>query len=303
MFEALNVACLGNVTLDHLLFVSSLPALDEVSLVTKKAECLGGRGAIVALVLAALNVPVSLVTVVGSRFERDWFKFLQEQGVTIEGVVIETSEETTSEVYIAIGEQEQNTVSFFLPKNLSFSPTATQQQIVSGAPILYLTTHNYNFNSKLLSNVDPSHKTIVFNFSSHMLSEVEYVNNLLNLSRVLICNASDWRSLQQHSVTNSAAQLLARHENLKALVITHGKEGVTVHLPGDQVQIPVISGPVLVPTGLGDAFSAGVVYALARGQSIVAGAQLGVALAAESASSPYSYPVLEHLKDRVGAFL
>src|ERR1051325_5879904 len=112
-----RVACLGNLTLDHLIFVPRIPAIDDVALIDRSLHCVGGRGAIVALILGALEVPVSLVTVVGSSMPTESLSFLQNNKVSIKGLHINRrSNSDTAEVFIVVGEREKNTLSFFLPK-------------------------------------------------------------------------------------------------------------------------------------------------------------------------------------------
>lgn len=57
-----KIACVGNMTSDILLRVNELPNLDDVSYVYDNTRCVGGRGAIVALVLSNLGCDCNLIT-------------------------------------------------------------------------------------------------------------------------------------------------------------------------------------------------------------------------------------------------
>ncbi len=61
----------------------------------------------------------------------------------------------------------------------------------------------------------------------------------------------------------SEAQLAAR---VKALIVTHGGNGSTIHADGGRIEIPPVKpAAVLDPTGCGDAYRAGLLHGIGRG--------------------------------------
>ena len=62
---------------------------------------------------------------------------------------------------------------------------------------------------------------------------------------------------------------------VKALVVTRGAEGSTIHVEGQRVDIPCVKADEVVdPTGCGDAYRAGLLYGIASGRDWRATGQL-----------------------------
>jgi len=295
--KPLTVASIGNLTLDHLLFVESLPALDEVALINREQECLGGRGAIVALILASLGVPVFLCTAVGGLMDSDAIGFLKKSGVNTDCINVESTPVTTSEVFIAIGHEQKNCVSFFLPKQLSFTPSPNQKSVISSADILYFTTHDLSFNLHLLEGVQD--KFVVHNFSRHMLAHPGYLAAIIQSASIIVANADDFEALLKQLTIKTPTELIRLAPRLGCIVLTKGEFGAHIWTGSEDHIIPAMSTEVVAPVGLGDAFAAGILYGTAYHLPITTSARIGNALAAESAASQLTYPVLENLKARI----
>jgi adenosine kinase len=68
---------------------------------------------------------------------------------------------------------------------------------------------------------------------------------------------------------------------LKALVCTRGAEGSTILAGGQRYEIPSVKADaVLDPTGCGDAYRAGLLYAIARGWDWPTAGKLGAVMGA-----------------------
>jgi adenosine kinase len=75
-------------------------------------------------------------------------------------------------------------------------------------------------------------------------------------------NDYEARMLQER--TGHTVEALAGR--VKALVVTRGAEGSTIHAAGQAIQIPSVTPTGLVdPTGCGDAYRAGLLYGIAQG--------------------------------------
>ena len=295
----LRVACLGNLTLDHLLFVDTLPQLDDVALVRLRDRAVGGRGAIVARLLGVLGVPTCLVTVVGNSLEQWAYDQLSNSQVDTSAIAVAQVNETTSEVVIVIGEKEQNSVSYFIQKPIPFEPTDDQQKCVRAADILYFTTHNYSFNLRFLTPDFCKDKKVIHNFSAHMTKTPEYVERLLLTSHILITNSDDLPALLNFTGGRDAGSLMSRWGTLAGVVVTRSRKDAVVWETGRITEVPSQTINVAVPVGLGDSFAAGVVLALARRESLVKGTNYGSLLAAQSARYGYYGAVRKNLNQIV----
>ena len=87
----------------------------------------------------------------------------------------------------------------------------------------------------------------------------------------------------------SSASLLARTSQwltlpeiasrLEALIVTRGEKGSEIYAGGQRHEIACVPAAAVVdPTGCGDAYRAGLLLALAEGQPLLQGAQLGSVL-------------------------
>ena len=73
----------------------------------------------------------------------------------------------------------------------------------------------------------------------------------------------------------SGKSLVELARRVKALVVTRGAEGSTIHVEGQRVDIPCVKADEVVdPTGCGDAYRAGLLYGIASGRDWRATGQL-----------------------------
>ncbi|WP_319560618.1 carbohydrate kinase [Marispirochaeta sp.] len=86
---------------------------------------------------------------------------------------------------------------------------------------------------------------------------------------------------------------------LETLIVTHGKDGVSLLSGGELRQIPVIPVHVADAVGAGDSFSAGFMYALGCGKDPFAAAEYGAALGSFTAAHSGGVP---DYSDEIRAF-
>jgi len=289
-------ACVGNMTQDHLLFTERLPEIDDVAFVLDRVDCVGGRGALVALTAAALGIPVGLCTVVGDHAPAQCLRFLQESGVSTEGISKASGGEGLFEVFAAIDAHEENCISFFVPKKISFEVLPQHTRLVADADVVYFSTHKRSFNSTLIKSLHPG-QTIIHNLTSYMLADAQYLDLLLSTSNVLVGNEAELNYLLHHLALNRAPQVMEKYSKIECVIATQGKAGALVFTKEGVVTVAAQSSKAVAPIGAGDAFAAGIMYGVSAGFSYVAAARLGVALGAESVRSRYSYPDLNRLRE------
>lgn len=104
------------------------------------------------------------------------------------------------------------------------------------------------------------------------------VERLAGLSQVVVMNEDEARALQDMLGLGTLSGLFGR--GIRALVLTLGARGSRILRPEGSVDIPAIPPRVLVdPTGAGDAFTAGLLFALCRDLSLEIGARIGAVVA------------------------
>lgn len=79
--------------------------------------------------------------------------------------------------------------------------------------------------------------------------------------------ANDYEAKLMQERTGLSVEALARR--VKAFVVTRGAQGSVIHAEGREIRIPCVRAEAVVdPTGCGDAYRAGLLYAIAHGLSL-----------------------------------
>ena len=293
----LHVSCIGNVTQDKLLHIDSRPELDDVAYVNGSIECMGGRGAIVALALGRLGVSTSLITFMSNdSVARDYLEFLQENNVDISSVAIDSNAESLFKVIVAISKEQENCISFFEPSNINFSATPSQLDTVNDSDIVYFSTHKRSFNETILSSIKNDSAKVIHNISSYFLQSKEYVSLMLDRSNILIGNELEMRALLESTYCSSLQDLFNYSPNLETIYTTQGDAGSCIYSKDSTpCFVEAQDSESVSPVGAGDAYAAGVIYGIANGWSNIRCAEFASKVASISVGSVTSYPDLDVL--------
>ena len=293
----LHVSCIGNVTQDKLLHIDSIPELDDVAYVNGSIECMGGRGAIVALALGRLGVSTSLITSMSNdSVARDYLELLQENNVDISSVAIDSNAESLFKVIVAISKEQENCISFFEPSNINFSATPSQLDTVNDSDIVYFSTHKRSFNETILSSIKNDSAKVIHNISSYFLQSKEYVSLMLDRSNILIGNELEMRALLESTNCSSPQDLFNYSPNLETIYATQGDAGSCIYSKDSTPHFVEAQGSESVsPVGAGDAYAAGVIYGIANRWSNIRCAEFASKVASISVESVTSYPDLDVL--------
>jgi adenosine kinase len=75
---------------------------------------------------------------------------------------------------------------------------------------------------------------------------------------------NDYEAQLMQDKTNLSLEALAAR--VKALIVTQGAKGSTIHADGQRIEVPCVAAEALVdPTGCGDAYRAGLLYGISKG--------------------------------------
>lgn len=293
----LHVSCIGNVTQDKLLHIDSIPELDDVAYVNGSIECMGGRGAIVALALGRLGVSTSLITSMSNdSVARDYLELLQENNVDISSVAIDSNAESLFKVIVAISKEQENCISFFEPSNINFSATPSQLDTVNDSDIVYFSTHKRSFNETILSSIKNDSAKVIHNISSYFLQSKEYVSLMLDRSNILIGNELEMRALLESANCSSPQDLFNYSPNLETIYATQGDAGSCIYSKDSTpCFVEAQDSESVSPVGAGDAYAAGVIYGIANRWSNIRCAEFASKVASISVGSVTSYPDLDVL--------
>ncbi len=129
----------------------------------------------------------------------------------------------------------------------------------------------------------------------------------------LVLNAAPAQHLPREILSRTAVVIANEHEALLlhadgvqgllaggcgAVVVTLGKDGCAIYLPGaEPIEIAAPTVDAVDTVGAGDAFSAALATALAAGRSVVEAAELGVRAGSIAVTQPGARVRLPHLDD------
>ena len=298
------VSCVGNITQDHLFYVEDIPQLDDVAYINKRIQCIGGRGALVSIILAQLGTSVSLCTCVGGGTSSSVFDFLESAGVNTATIYRDSTRDSIFDVYIVLSKKDQNSISFFSPKNIDFVITPQHIDSIRESRIVYFSTHKKRFNLALLDICNPMSQKIVHNFSKYFIDDEVYRRMLLQKSHVLIGNHIESSYLLKKLHVDNTENLLSAYPNIENMIVTYGDQGSTIYTRGNKpFHVPIEQTVPLTPVGAGDAYAAGIVFGLSKGLSMEKSMRIASFIASKSVSSEFSYPNLDTLRTDVNSFL
>lgn len=282
-----NIVCLGGITLDKIVKVDKIPRKDGSALAKNKpALSLGGRGCVSAIALGMLGADVSLFATVGYDFTKGHKLFLRRQYVNLDGLVycpLETSFHST----ILVAGKDARTVFEF--KELEFKVNREHKRLMDRSQIVYLTSNQLDFNYICMDYAFRKGKEIIHNLPSIFIEERSYLLDALNRSNILILNEEDYDCLCHKQ--GDKDHIFKKFSNVRNLIVTLGRKGSVIYSPnGSAVEIDAVSAETVdVPVGLGDAFSAGIVFGEANYWNLEKSARLGSHLAAASMESRFAY--------------
>ena len=285
----MSIAVTGSIATDHLMtfpgrFADSLVGdqLDRLTLsflVEDLEVRRGGCAANIAFGMACLGVRPTLIGAVGEDFV-DYRSWLERHGVDCGSVHVSQTKHTAR--FICTNDSSMAQIASFYAgamseaRQIELGPVLTRTGgldlvVISPNDPEAMLRHTQECRSRGLPFVaDPSQQ---LHFGDNAM-----IRQLVDGATYLLCNDYEAALIEQKTGW-STADVLAR---VGTLVTTLGADGVRIERSGEStVTIKAVPGVKAVePTGVGDAFRAGFVGALAWGLGLERAGQVGCVLAA-----------------------
>ncbi len=253
------------------------PDTDTPSSIRHRA---GGSAANAAAWLGSLGAKVDFVGIVGRDDVERHSALLAAVGVTPH---LAGHDELPTGTIVVIVDGEQRTMLTERGANAKLSPDAVTDELLAGAALLHFTGYSLfgrtdqgalrNLFSRaeacaVAVSVDPGSAGFIVDFGA---------NNFLDAVRgasIIFPSLEEGRILTGLSEPEEIAARLAEAFPIVALTLDAG--GVVVAEPGRGVtRVSAIAADIVDPTGAGDAFAAGFLAALVRGEGGVEAARAG----------------------------
>ncbi|TGE33759.1 ribokinase [Desulfosporosinus sp. Sb-LF] len=299
-----KIVVIGSLNMDLVVKALRAPGRGETVMGEEIHFIPGGKGANQAVGLARLGAETAMIGVVGSdAFGEDLMKALQKDGVNTSGVKVLPSEATgVASILLA---EEDNSIVVVPGANARCLPEDLDrcEEKIAEADLVLLQLEIPLVTVEYAVKLARKHRKAVMlnpapaqNLSQGLLSKVDY----------LTPNRSELALISGMSVESSIAQGIERLLDLgvSCCVTTLGAEGVAFREKGGS--LANVSGhkvPVVDTTGAGDAFNAGLAFALAQKKSIREAVELAVqvsALAVTKFGAQGGMPTLDEVEEFFG---
>lgn len=263
---------------DHLVVVPAYPAFDTKVRLVEHVQAAGGQTASAMAALQRLGMRTAYAGRFGSDAEGQFgFAALKAEGVNVEfAEVVEGARNQVA--FIVIDERNgERTIIWDRDERLAYSPSEAPVGLVSRGRVLHLDAHDPPACARLAQAAREA-GTLV---SADIDNIYEGLPELLPLVDVLISSKEF-----PHRLTGIADERTSLIETKArygcALVgMTLGKRGALLYSDGVFIESPAfaVPGGCRDTTGAGDAFHAGFIYGLLRGEEIETSLRLANATA------------------------
>lgn len=236
----------------------------------------GGSGANIAYNLALLGERPILMGTAGSDFA-DYRAWLEVNGVDTSAVRVIPEVFTAS--FFANTDSENNQIGSFYTGAMAYSRGYRLAEAVQGKPDLVVIAPNDPVAmSELADECCQSDVPFMFDPSQQVIwLDADVLRHGADRCSILIVNEYEWAMIAKK--TGLTRDELV--EQGKTLIVTHGSEGSHIYAGGEHIVVPVFPvARVADPTGVGDAYRAGLLKGIACGLGWELCGQLGSVAAA-----------------------
>lgn len=293
---------IGHIAYDTIIYCSRFPAKNSATPITSLYEVYGGAAGNTSAALAKLDVPVSLVSMVGEDFANsDYDKHLGELGVDTSHVrVVKGS--YTSRAYMPVDSNGDQISFFYWGASEAFKHLLVPRLHPGKEDLIHIATGNPEFNRRLVSSY---HKAMVsfdpgYDIVLYSKEDLEFILSRID---ILFLNEHELAFVLKRTGKKTPKSLLSY--GLEILIVTEGAKGSTVYTKKEQIHVKAyLKAKAVDPTGAGDSYRAGFLAAFMKGKDLKTCAKLGSSVASfviESVGAQTNLPAWEQAMKRAKA--
>ncbi|EGW37272.1 ribokinase [Desulfosporosinus sp. OT] len=275
-----KIVVIGSLNMDLVVKALRAPRRGETVLGEEIHFIPGGKGANQAVGLARLGAETTMIGAVGSdAFGVELEKALQRNGINTSNVKVTSEATGVASILLAEGD---NSIVVVPGANAQCLPEDLDrcESEIAAADLVLLQLEIPLVTVEYAVKLARKHGKIVMlnpapaqSLSEDLLSQVDYLTP--NRSELALLT----RMSEESTIAQGIEQLL--NVGVSCCVTTLGAEGVALReIGGSLVKIRGFRVPVVDTTGAGDAFNAGLAYALAQKKSIQEAAEFAVQVSA-----------------------
>lgn len=263
---ACSISVVGHTAFDHICKTPYLPPPNGSTPIKKREILFGGGAANIAVGIAMLGQPITLVSAVGKDFPGSAYEQkMKKLGILMENYLMPDEHTATAFMFT---DEDANQMTFFEWG----ASRAFAENKPSSFPFVHMATADplYNVHVARLSSFssfDPGQDVRLYT--------AEYLTPLLDCIQVLIANQYEYDVMCQ-TLSCTRSELCNR---VPLAIETCSGDGSIIHMCKEEVHIPAIPVEMVDPSGAGDAYRAGFLSACIQGYDAITCAQIGTVAA------------------------
>ena len=245
----------GHITMDQIVSVDEFPANNVSINITSKDTRLGGTGANIAVMAAALGVPTALCGFVGKDFPKMFTDVIESNGVITNEFVTQDKYETAQAIIVNDKKKAQRVFFYQGPQGSASSLKKVLKKNATASKYIHFSTGEPEYYINIMSSIKNGKRKIAFDPAQeiHRVWNKEKFLKAITFADMLFCNKFEAPSALKYASAKSLADI-----GVNAVICTKGAEGSELYTCGKVTKIPVVKAKRTADaTGAGDAYRAG----------------------------------------------
>lgn len=271
--RSIDVLTSGYVSMDRIIKIASPARVGFTSLVTNKSNAriyYGGCSVNISAALSKLGLSSLPVLRVGGDWEENGFRaFLEEGGVSLEGITV-LPEEATSICYL-LQDNNNDHITVFYPGAMDGKyASPMKEELFTNTKLGVITVAPQEDNREFFQKCRKHGVPVVFGMKDDFDAfPEEFLKELLTGSRIIFTNEVEREIIEKLYGFSEITELFALGE-AEIIVTTLGKDGSICYIrEGDSIRTERIGicpvEQVVDATGSGDAYMSGFLYGYLKG--------------------------------------
>ncbi len=269
MLETFDIISVGAVLVDMIALVEEFPKRDGESFVRDFKFMPGGAAANVAVITRRLGLKTAFSGKIGKdTFGELLLKDLTKEKVHYKNTVVISDEISTGSCYICVDKKGDRMI-------MAYSGAADTLAI-GDLPLELFAKANWVNLSDLrnIASIEALLESdIEINFSMSpgalIAQNPSRAYRLAQKAKLIVASVDEITQIfrcAEEEINSIAADLIKENKE-RVIAVTKGSRGATIYSKNETVNIPIFKVDIVDTTGAGDAFTAGMLYALTRGKS------------------------------------
>ena len=298
--KCFDVVGFGALNMDRLFKVDRIASAEEESFIKARSETSGGSAANTIVGLARLGCKVGFIGKVGNDPDgKMLIEDLRKENVDTNGITISDMDRSGS-VMGFVDKHGARALYIDSGSNDTIESADIRFDYVSHTKYLHLTSFvgekSFSTQRNLLSNLTGNAKVSFDPGCLYASKGLDYLEPIVRRAYVLMPNIFELKLMTGESDYAKGAKYLLR-KGAKIVAVKLGEKGCYVTNGSENHLIDAVKVKVVDTTGAGDAFCAGFLYGLLRGNSLLQSGKIGNFIASRCIMEMGARTSLPHLKD------